>query len=44
MSVTAAISARIKRDFASEWNESLRVKDRDPLGEVAIAKAMRQRS
>jgi putative membrane protein len=44
MSVTAAISARIKRDFASEWNESLRVKSRDPLGEVAIAKAIQQRS
>lgn len=43
MAVTAAINARLKRDFAYEWNESLRVKSREPLGEVAIAKAMQQR-
>jgi len=43
MSVTAAIHARIKRDFAGEWNESLRIKSRQPLGEVAIAKALKQR-
>jgi len=44
MSVVAAINARIKRDFAYEWIESLRVKDREPLGEIAIARAMQQRS
>lgn len=41
MSVTALINSRIKRDFAFEWNESLRVKSNEPLGEVEIAKAMR---
>lgn len=43
MSVTAAVNWRIKRDFAYEWIESLRVKSREPLGEVAIAKALGQR-
>jgi putative membrane protein len=43
MSVTAAVNARIKRDFASEWIESLRVKSREPLGEIAIAKAVQSR-
>lgn len=41
MSVTAFVNSRIKRDFAFEWNESLRVKSNEPLGEVAIAKAVR---
>lgn len=41
MSVTAFVNSRIKRDFAFEWNESLRVKSNEPLGEVATAKAMR---
>jgi putative membrane protein len=39
MSVTAYINSRIKRDFAYEWNESLRIKSAAPLGEVALAKA-----
>jgi putative membrane protein len=43
MSLTAAINARIKRDFAYEWIESLRVKNPEPLGEVAIAKALQQK-
>lgn len=42
MTVTAAINARLKRDFAHEWIESLRVKRVTPLGEVAIAKLLRQ--
>ena len=42
MTVTAAINARLKRDFAHEWVESLRVKRVTPLGEVAIAKMLRQ--
>src|SRR5262245_27865411 len=37
MSVTALINRRMKRDFAHEWIESLRVKDIRPLGEVALA-------
>jgi putative membrane protein len=41
MTVTALINARLKRDFAAEWIESLRVKSATPLGEVAIAKMLR---
>ena len=44
MSVTAFINARIKRDFAYEWIESLRVKSPEPLGEEAIAKALSQKN
>lgn len=44
MSVTALVNWRIKRDFAYEWIESLRIKSREPLGEIAIAKAMQQRT
>jgi putative membrane protein len=33
MLVTAAINLRLQRDFADEWNESLRVKNPRPLGE-----------
>jgi putative membrane protein len=40
MIVTAWINARIKRDFAYEWQESLRIKSSVPLGEVAIAAAL----
>ncbi len=40
MCVTAAVNRRIERDFAQEWIESLQVKSREPLGEVAIAKAL----
>jgi putative membrane protein len=37
MSVTALVNVRMKRDFAHEWIESLRVKHTRPLGEVALA-------
>src|SRR3954447_11850698 len=37
MSVVALINSRIKRDFALEWNESLRVKHAQPLGEMALS-------
>ncbi len=33
MLITAGINIRVQRDFAAEWNESLRVKDSRPLGE-----------
>jgi putative membrane protein len=36
MSVVALINSRIKRDFAREWNESLRIKSAPPLGEMAL--------
>jgi putative membrane protein len=35
MSVTAFLTSRNRRDFAREWNESLRVKSAVPLGEKA---------
>jgi putative membrane protein len=41
MSVTALINSRLKRDFAHEWVESLRVKRRTPLGEVELGKMLR---
>lgn len=43
MAVTAAINLRLRRDFAREWAESLRVKRRRPLGEVAIREALDDR-
>lgn len=33
MLITAGINVRLQRDFAAEWNESLRVKSSRPLGE-----------
>ena len=44
MAVTAAINARLRRDFAREWAESLRVKRPWPLGEVKIARLLRRRN
>ena len=38
MLITAALNARLQRDFAREWNESLRVKHAAPLGEDEIAR------
>jgi putative membrane protein len=43
MAVTAAINARLRRDFAREWAESLRVKHPWPRGEVSIARLWRKR-
>jgi putative membrane protein len=43
MCVTAFINSRVKRDFAREWNESLKVKSNEPLGEVAIARALKEK-
>ena len=37
MSVTAVLNSRSRRDFADEWNESLRVKSAAPLSEAAHA-------
>jgi putative membrane protein len=36
MSITAAVNIRMRRDFAREFRESLRVKDPQPLGEAAL--------
>jgi putative membrane protein len=43
MCVTALINARLQRDFAAEWVESLRVKNAGPTGEVAIALMLKER-
>lgn len=43
MAITAAVNARLQRDFAQEWVESVRVKIRRPLGEDEIER-MRKRS
>jgi putative membrane protein len=37
MSATAFLNSRSRRDFAEEWNESLRVKSAAPLNENAHA-------
>jgi putative membrane protein len=38
MALTLAVNPRWQRDFNREWTESLRVKRRRPLGEVALAR------
>ncbi|HXC59630.1 MAG TPA: DUF2238 domain-containing protein [Steroidobacteraceae bacterium] len=43
MCVTATINWRLQRDFASEWVESLRVRNTGPTGEVAIAAMLKER-
>ena len=43
MAITVAINARLQRDFAREWHESLRVKYAEPLGEVKIARYLNER-
>jgi len=43
MLVTALINARLQRDFAREWNESLRVKHSAPLGEDELARMQQRR-
>ncbi len=43
MIVTAAINLSLQRDFAAEWNESLRVKIFQPLGENEIKRLGRKR-
>ncbi len=41
MLVTASINAYLQHDFAREWQQSLRVKARTPLGEDEIARLRR---
>jgi len=40
MLATAALNARLQRDFAREWSDSLRVKDRRPHGEEEIRRLL----
>lgn len=42
MGITAAINGRLQRDFAREWAESLRVKDKAPHGEDELARMARK--
>ena len=44
MSITALFNWRLQRDFAREWIESLRVKQKAPLGEDEIARLTRKQS
>ncbi len=41
MLITLGINLSLQKDFAAEWQESLRVKDPRPLGEDAIARMLR---
>jgi putative membrane protein len=40
MVVTALVNAKMQRDFAAEWAESIRVKRKKPLGEEAIVRSI----
>ena len=40
MMVTALINVKLQRDFAKEWNESLRIKGQLPLGEDEIKRCL----
>ena len=42
MTITALVNVRLRRDFAHEWVESLRVKDKTPLGEVALQRLLQR--
>jgi len=42
MLITAGINFRLQRDFAEEWNESLRVKNSRPLGEDEIRRLLKR--
>ena len=44
MSITALLNWRLQRDFAREWIESVRVKQKAPLGENEIARLTRKQS
>lgn len=44
MLITAMINFNLQRDFAKEWNESLRVKGKKPLGENAIIEMWKKRT
>jgi putative membrane protein len=44
MLVTAALNAWLQRDFAREWQASLRVKSNTPLGEDEIARLLREKA
>ncbi|MEN3950115.1 DUF2238 domain-containing protein [Iodidimonas sp. SYSU 1G8] len=43
MGVTIGVNMALQRDFASEWADSFRIKNRRPLGEVAVFRMWRLR-
>jgi putative membrane protein len=43
MAVTAGINMYLQRDFAKEWAESVRIKDKRPLGEDEIWRMFRRK-
>ncbi len=43
MTVTALINMYLKKDFAREWADSLKVKSHDPLGEDEIKRLWNKR-
>jgi putative membrane protein len=43
MLITFGINRALQRDFAQEWAESLRVKDKRPLGEDEIARMLNEK-
>jgi putative membrane protein len=43
MCITAAVNARLQRDFAREWAESIRVKRPEPLGEEELGRMLDRR-
>jgi len=43
MIITAGINVSLQHDFAEQWNESLRVKGRKPLGEDEIARMWKKK-
>ena len=42
MGITAAINMALQRDFAEDWNESLRIKQEQPLGEDEIMRMLNE--
>ena len=40
MTITVLLNSYLQRDFAQEWNESLRVKHTKPLGEDEIVRML----
>ena len=40
MAITLCINLALQRDFASEWAESFRIKQSEPLGEEAVARML----
>jgi putative membrane protein len=42
MTIVVVVNWRLQRDFAREWVESLRVKNKTPLGEDEIARMGRK--